>query len=132
MKRVYVTILFIALILSVECCAFASTDQLVPYATRQINVRCNIAQRNGLVTGSAYASVPAGKSLVLTVTLQSSNLNGYWKSEKTISGNGEPITVSCTAYSGSSFRIRYSYKLYDSSNELEESGSGYSHVIQVP
>lgn len=131
MKRVCLLVLVFIQLLCLFC--FAEADQLSPSATGRINIRCNLSMNGNNIVGYVNASVQAGMTMSLTATLQYKTEAGVWRAKSTATGSGGiPVTVTCAASSGTSYRIKYTYNLYNNLHELEESGSGYSSVFQTP
>ncbi len=127
-KRSAVLICFVLILLPVLSLA----DSISPYALGSINIDYRLTQKSGSVTGCISAMEPAGKTLSLTIAIQYQSSNGSWHTKTSATVQGDYVTATCATTSGTKYRLRYSYKLYNSNNELEESGSGYSHVLQVP
>lgn len=133
MKRVLVMAVLCVGLISWVSSALAFDNLITPLGGGRVQIQSSISIQSGSVKGVVSAIVKSGYTLGLTVSIQANNANGVWLTKSTSSGQGSnTVSVSCSVSSGTSYRVRYSYKLYDTSNVLLESGSGYSNVIQVP
>lgn len=131
MKRFLVLCLIVVVIWSAVSVAFGSGVNLLTVMGARIS--SGISSSANTVTGKVIVSRLPGETVRIYVYLQAKSPTGSWTTKTSASGDGSTtIPVTCSAVSGYSYRVKYTYKWYDDSNSLLESGSGYSNVIQVP
>lgn len=133
MKRVLLMVVLCVVLMSWISSAVALDNAINPLAGGRVQIQSSISNQNGSVKGVVSAIVKAEYTLGLTVYIQAKNASGVWLTKSTASGQGSnTVSVYYPVSSGTSYRVKYSYKLYDASNVLIESGNGYSNVLQVP
>lgn len=102
-----------------------------PRALGSVHIEYLLTQRSGSIIGGLSATEPAGHTITLTIAIQYQSSSGTWYTKTSATAQGTYIDTTCTATSGTRYRLRYSYKLYDETSTLIDSGSGYSNVIQA-
>lgn len=131
MKRVLSLLLILVVVCSIASVALASEAEVLSVFGARFSSSTSCT--GGTVFGDVLASQLPGETVRIYVYLQVKTASGSWKTKATAYGQGsKTVTASCTAISGNSYRVKYTYEWYDSAKNLLESGYGYSNVIQVP
>lgn len=136
MKRIGLVLVMLVALLTMIFPSYAAVPPegwADPKDSGIVQFRCNLSLSGSTVNGVVQAALPSGCTIQITVNIQYKSTSGTWYTRATAVGNGATtVPVSCDAVSGTSYRLRYTYRLCNSTGALMDSGTGYSSVLQVP